>query len=330
MIALNNRIALLDKLGKYISTNDNEWKAVKDNAWNKNAFFTPENIELAAKNIANNYLNRDLLENWIKNYKTTESPKTVGVVMAGNIPMVGFHDILCVFMSGHKAMIKISSKDDVLIPHLMDKLIEWNENVRDHIIIAENLKNCDAYIATGSNNTSRYFERYFSKNPNIIRKNRTSVAILDGNETENEIQRLGDDIFRYFGLGCRNISKLYVPMEYDIKLILKELENRKDIIHHSKYKNNYDYYLSIYMLNKVDFYTNGSLILLESKDHFSPISVVNYEYYSDKDNLLESLQNDDNVQCIVGKDNISYGDTQSPQLNDYADGADIMMFLNEL
>lgn len=330
MISLNSRIDLLDKLGKYLLSDDEQWITAKKRATDANGFFTKESIEMATENIAKKFLNKDLLNEWISKYDTTDRPKTIGVVMAGNIPMVGFHDMLCVFVSGHKAMLKLSSKDEVLITHIVQKMIEWNEEVVEHIIIADRLNNCDAYIATGSNNTSRYFEQYFKGHPNIIRKNRTSVAVLSGNETAEDIEKLGDDIFSYFGLGCRNISKLYLPRDYDITIIMKQLESREAIINFSKYKNNYDYYLSIYLLNKVKFYTNGSLILLENKEYFSPISVINYEFYEDKQALINTLQNDDNIQCIIDNDNLSFGEAQSPSLYEYADGVDTMMFLSEL
>ncbi len=330
MISLNSRIDLLDKLGKYLLSDDEQWITAKKRATDANGFFTKESIEMATENIAQKFLNKNLLNEWISKYDTTDKAKTIGVVMAGNIPMVGFHDMLCVFVSGHKAMLKLSSKDEVLITHIVQKMIEWNEEVVKHIIIADRLNNCDAYIATGSNNTSRYFEQYFKGHPNIIRKNRTSVAVLSGNETAEDIEKLGDDIFSYFGLGCRNISKLYLPRNYDITFIMKELESREAIINFSKYKNNYDYYLSIYLLNKVKFYTNGSLILLENKEYFSPISVINYEFYEDKQTLINTLQNDDNIQCIIDNDNLSFGEAQSPSLYEYADGVDTMMFLSEL
>lgn len=330
MTSINERIDLLDKLGNYIISDDEQWENAKIMAANMNAWFTPESIEMSINNVADNYLQKEKLANWIKSYNLPTNTKKVGIVMAGNIPLVGFHDFLCSFISGHYTKIKLSSKDNVLLKHIIEKLISWNSSVSELVEIADNLKGCDAYIATGSNNTSRYFEAYFSKYPNIIRKNRTSVAILDGAETQEEIKALGKDIYSYFGLGCRNISKIYMPENYSVEQFLNNLDIYKDIIHHNKYKNNYDYYLAIYLLNKVPYLTNDFTLAIENKDLFSPISTLHYEYYSDKNDVLENLQKNDNVQCIVGEGHIAFGNAQLPSLDDYADGVDTMQFLSGL
>lgn len=330
MSSVNDRIELLDKLGAYMSSDDETWATVKQQATGANTWFTQESIDIAVQNITDKFLKKDLLENWLSDYILPTEPKTVGIVMAGNIPMVGFHDLLCGFVSGHNINIKLSSKDTVLMKHIVEKLYEWAPAVKDSIKISDNLKNCDGYIATGSNNTSRYFEQYFSKYPNIIRRNRTSVALMTGEETENELDGLGRDIFTYFGLGCRNVTKVYVPKGYDMTRIIKHLEKYKDVIEHHRYRNNYDYYLSIYLLNKVDFKTNDSLLFIENKEPFSPISVLHYEYYDTYEDVKILLQSDDNIQCVVGYDFVPFGASQTPTLNDYADNVDTMMFLSGL
>ncbi|MEI9909839.1 MAG: hypothetical protein WDO71_09315 [Bacteroidota bacterium] len=204
--------------------------------------------------------------------------KTSGIVMAGNIPLVGFHDLLCVFIAGHKAIIKPSSKDDTLIRHLAAKLIEWEIEVSELIQFAEMLKNCEAYIATGSNNSAGYFEYYFKKYPHIIRRNRTSVAILTGHETHDELAKLADDVYCYFGLGCRNVTKIHVPKEYDFIPLLTAFKKYDYLAEHHKYKNNYDYNLAIHLLNKKMYMSNPSLLLIEEASPFSPISQLNYEF----------------------------------------------------
>lgn len=330
MIAVNKRIELLNRLGDYMMSDDEQWATAKVFAENTNGWFTEESIELAIKSIVDNFLQKDLLENWVKKYNLPTSPKNVGMVMAGNIPLVGFHDFLCGFISGHKLSIKLSSKDAVLLKHIIEKLQEWAPELIEEINILEQLKGCDAYIATGSNNSSRYFEQYFSKYPNIIRKNRTSVAVLDGAETDEDIKALGFDIFSFFGLGCRNVTKVYLPEGYDPNILLDKLGIYKDIAHHHKYKNNYDYYLAIYLLNKVPYITNDSLLMVENSEPYSHIAVLHYEFYKDKQQVIENLQKNDNIQCVVGDGQIPFGKAQSPKLDDYADGVDTMVFLSEL
>jgi Acyl-CoA reductase (LuxC). len=209
---LQMRIDLATQLGEYILSGAPEWQDAKHKASLTNPWFTSEFIDLAAGNISSNFLDKGKLQNWVSSYnlKSVE-PKKIGIVMAGNIPLVGFHDFLSVFISGHKAIMKTSSKDEILIKHLGDKIIEWNKSLNEFIVFQEMLKNCDVYIATGSNNSARYFEYYFKKYPHIIRRNRTSVAVLDGNETITELEKLADDVHLYFGMGCRNVTKIYVP-----------------------------------------------------------------------------------------------------------------------
>lgn len=321
------RIALLVKLGQYINANNEEWQEIKLRAAGANSWFTAEHIDMAAEAIADQYLEQDKLEKWIASYKLPVEPKRIGIVMAGNIPMVGFHDMLCGFISGHNMVIKLSSKDTVLMKHLITKLTEWDPNTAAQFEVAEVLKGCDAYIATGSNNSARYFEQYFAKYPHIIRRNRTSVAVLDGTETEEELQLLGRDIFSFFGLGCRNITQVCIPGGYDIPKLLDAFNSYNDVITHHKYKHNYDYYLAIYLLNRVPYLASDSLLMVENEIPFSAVSVLHYRFYDDKAALLKELSGSADVQCITGHGLVPFGSTQKPALSDYADGIDTMQFM---
>ncbi len=329
---LQHRIELMNKLGNYLQTNDPEWEEVKLQAYQKNPWFTPDFIDIAVKNIVDNFLQKDLLEQWVKHYHLDDNivQKNIGIVMAGNIPLVGFHDFLCVFISGHRQTIKLSSKDDVLLKFLVKKIYNMDIEIQNLVSFAELLKGCDAYIATGSNNTARYFDQYFAKYPSIIRRNKTSVAVLSGNESTAALKNLSDDIHLYFGLGCRNVTKLFVPKEYDFVPLLQSFEQYKYFRDQNKYTNNYDYQLSIMLLNKVYYMTNGSTLLIENPAAFSPIGVVNYEYYEDEKKLDELIKNQDDVQCVTGKGFIDFGKAQSPDLFSYADGVDTMQFLLSL
>jgi hypothetical protein len=330
---LPERKDLLVRLGNYIQNNEESWQQAKHKAYLENRWFIPEFIELSVNNIAQNFLQLNQLEQLISRYQVPEenpSPKKVGIVMAGNIPLVSFHDLLCVFLTGNHAMIKPSSKDEVLIKHLVEKLMEWNQEIDQYITINSMIKNCDAYIATGSNNSSRYFEYYFAKYPSIIRKNRTSVAILTGDESSEELEKLSDDVYQYFGLGCRNVTKIFVPKNYDFVPLLNAFKKYDHLVDHHKYKNNYDYNLAIHILNNQYYMTNGSIILVENKSPFSPISQLHYEYYSKENEVREKLKNDQSIQCVVSKKDIDFGCAQCPDVCDYADGIDTMEFLMRL
>jgi hypothetical protein len=330
---LLRRKELLVGLGNYIQAKDDDWQQAKHKAYLENQWFIPEFIELSVNNIAQNFLQPQQIDVLIKQYQMPEEnlhPRKVGIVMAGNIPLVGFHDLLCVFLSGHYAMVKPSSKDEVLIKHLVKKLTEWDQQVEQFINLSVMIKNCDAYIATGSNNSSRYFDYYFSKYPSIIRKNRTSIAVLTGKETAGELEKLADDVYQYFGLGCRNVTKIFVPKNYDFVPLLDAFKKFDHLVDHHKYKNNYDYNLAIHILNNQYYMTNGSIILVENESPFSPISQLHYEYYSNEDDVREKLKNDQNIQCIVSKNDIDFGGAQRPDVCDYADGVDTMEFLQHL
>jgi hypothetical protein len=330
---LQYRIDLLVRLGEYMLSDEQPWQEAKEKAGQENGWFIPEFIDLATQNIAKSFLDEEILKAWSYSYQLQTlnlKPQTIGIVAAGNIPLVGFHDLLCVFISGHKAMIKLSSKDKTLIKHLAEKLGELSPGINNHIQFSEMLKGCDAYIATGSNNSSRYFDHYFGKYPHIIRRNRTSVAILTGEESNEELEKLADDVYLYFGLGCRNVTKIYVPKEYDFIPLLEAFKKYNWLADHYKYKNNYDYNLALHLLNKKYYMTNSSILLIEDPALFSPISQLNYEFYTDKDKMREDLGGNGDLQCIVGKGFTPFGMSQSPAINDYADRVDTLQFLCDL
>lgn len=341
MIDLQSRILLMTKLGQYLSSNDENLIETIDSAHRANGWFTPEFVKLSLDNIAQYFLKEEALKHWVAQYPRIASdqvsPKVVGMVMAGNIPLVGFHDFLCGFISGHRLRIKLSSKDTVLWQHIFSKLQEWNTQFGQQVETAEMLKGCDAYIATGSNNSARYFEFYFQKYPHIIRKNRSSVAILDGTESAEDLEHLSDDVCQYFGLGCRNVTQIYVPKDYSFEALLAAFNKYISHIDHNKFKNNYDYQLALYLLNKQYYMSNGHILLVESDSVYAPISVVHYQYYEDREQLIQTLSAKDEVQCIsvsgakaTGPALVSFGANQRPGLTDYADGVDTMAFLADL
>ena len=330
---LQERITLINQLGQYMLGNEENWLTIQDRAYRENQWFIPDFIHQSVQNIANHFLQNDLLADWAAGYRVPDSPlhpKKVGLVMAGNIPLVGFHDFLCVFISGHSVLVKTSSKDELLIKHLIQKLTEWDARVQDKIAFAERLNGCDAYIATGSNNSGRYFDYYFGKYPHIIRRNRTSVAVLDGKENPEELEALASDIQLYFGLGCRNITQLYVPEGYDFIPLLDVLKSYDYFMDYHKYKHNFDYHLALLIMGNKYYMTNESIILTENISAFSPVSQVHYQFYKDKASVLESLRGNSDIQCIVSRENTPFGTAQSPSLTDYADGVDTMEFLRNL
>lgn len=313
-----------------MSGNEEAWELAQQKANRENNWFTPAFIHLSVKNIAEEFLQSEKLEQLAGQYAIgmeNPQPKKIGIVMAGNIPLVGFHDLICVFLSGHYAMVKPSSKDEVLISHLVSKLHEWDSDSIPYITLSPMIRNCDAYIATGSNNSSRYFEYYFQKYPSIIRRNRTSVALLDGTESTGELEALADDVYQFFGLGCRNVTKLYVPEGYAFIPLLDAFRKYDELIHHHKYKNNYDYNLAVHILNNQYYMTNGSMILVENPSLFSPIAQLHYQFYASLETVEKELAGNENIQLIVGHGHMPFGQAQCPGLLDYADGVDTMHFL---
>ncbi len=356
-MTVNQRIDAFCALGGFLKQFSKENNALKQDSLNDffysdfknlitqlpqyNPWFTENNVRLAITAIAD-CLNKSQLATFVNTYEQNitqdDHPQRVAVIMAGNIPLVGFHDFLCVLLSGNIFMGKLSSDDKYLLPFLSKILNHINPEFNSYIEFTEGqLKNMDAVIATGSNNTSRYFDYYFSKYPSIIRKNRNSVAVLTGNETTEELKNLGQDIFQYFGLGCRNVSKIFIPRGFKFDLFFESIIDFQDIINNNKYCNNYDYNRTIYLMsNEPGLLDNNFLILKESSAYASPIGVLFYEFYDDLASLNKKLVLDNGaMQCIVSssseiQNSVKFGQTQCPSLEDYADGIDTMQFLTSL
>jgi hypothetical protein len=330
---LDQRIDLLAQLGEYCQSDDQAWLAAKHRAQAANGWFTSEFIELAIRGIAGEFLQKEKLKRWTAAYRLPDKPAaplTVGLVMAGNIPLVGFHDFLSIFISGHRQLIRPSGRDELLIRHLVEHLITASPETAEMIGFAERLNGCYAYIATGSNNSGRYFDYYFGKYPHLIRRNRTSVAVLTGRETAQELEGLADDVYQYFGLGCRSVTQLYVPENYDFLPLLEAFRKYDYLADLARYKHNYDYQLTLLILNKKYYLSNESLLLTENDSPFSPISVLHYVYYRPGDTPSVLAGHHPDIQCIVGHGHSPFGQAQRPGLTDYADGADTLQFLQDL
>ena len=305
-----------------------------DRAQHENGWFTKDSV-IAAFSAWSNSLSSEKIDKWLNDYNFgTDNPKKVGVIMAGNIPMVGLHDSLCVLLSGHFLKAKLSSKDKSLMLLVLNAIKQIDIEWANQIEIAENLKDIDILIATGSDNSSRYFDYYFKDKKRLIRSNRTSVAILDGKESKQDYENLAHDIFTHFGLGCRNVTKIYVPVGFDLDLVFGGLFQYKEIGNNNKYANNYDYNKAIYMLNKIELIENGFILFKEDTGLHSPVGVLFYEYYDSLSNIKATLKNHkDSIQCKVTaldfENKIPFGKAQSPELWDYADGVDTLKFLME-
>ena len=332
---LADRIQSLANWGKVLrSIPMEELKTVLERAQNKNGWFTSDSCSFSLNEIKN-WLNEDALKNWIETYSinVNQGSKNIGLVMAGNIPLVGFHDLLCVLISGHYARIKLSSQDDELLPFLISLLIKNDSRWKDLIQFTERLNNVDAVIATGSDNSARYFEHYFKSIPKIIRKNRTSVGVIIGEEDSKEYQQLARDIFTYFGMGCRNVSKLYIPHDFDLNSLASPFQSFQTLLDHNKYVNNYDYQKTIRIISSKPFHDLAFLLMEESEDLVSPIAVMYYQYYSDIKELGQLLRNHaDKIQCVVSaqawlQGSIPFGRAQHPTLQNYADNIDTLKFL---
>ncbi len=334
------RIKALNKLGTLIDKDNGLLAAAVTKACFENPWFTPEDYWYALIQIRENYLKGDLLFEFAMSHKLFREnpiPKAVGLVMAGNIPCVGFHDILCTFLCGHHSLVKLSQKDEVVLPMLYKMWQELIPEIQGMISFVEKLKNFDAVIATGSNNTARYFEYYFKKYPHIIRKNRNGVGVLTGKESEDDLKNLAEDTLRYFGMGCRNLSKIYVPSKYQFNDLLDAMKTKEHVIEHDKYKHNYDYNLAILQINQEQYMTNGSIILLKKQQIPSRISTLHFQPYDSLVTLTGELeQHQDQIQCVVCSESLKQtvsllpGTAQIPQLNDFADGVNTMEFLIHL
>ncbi|KMQ61421.1 acyl-CoA reductase [Chryseobacterium angstadtii] len=337
-----NQVLGLIKLSAYIeeflakdqaeyNDGDIEFELLLKRSEIENPWFTIDNQKFALKEWTG-LLTEENINNWIRKYSVSKLSKKVGLILAGNIPLVGFHDVISVVLSGHIPMIKLSSKDKQMIPFLLKKWNEFSDNTVQFELV-EKLENFDAVIATGSNNTARYLEYYFKDHLNIIRKNRTSVAVLKGDETPEELALLAEDIFRYFGLGCRNVTRVFIPKDFVIDRLFESFLAFKEIINHHKYANNYDYNRAVYLLNQDQFWDNNFVMLKEDDKLFSPLSVINFSRYSSMEEVKSFItENEENIQCIVAKDelgldSIAFGEAQHPALDTYADNVDTMKFL---
>ncbi len=338
---LEQRISAFVDLGSHLLSKNDELDKIIELSTQTNAWFTKENIKKSLQALAQN-LKRESLETWTAPYQqhlnTYTSSKTVAMIPAGNIPLVGFHDFLAALICGHKVLIKLSSNDKYLLPYLSQYLTKIEPGFTSYISYTETkLENFDAIIATGSNNSALYFDYYFKNHPHIIRRNRTSVAVLSGNETMDELQSLADDLFQYFGLGCRNVSKLFVPDNYAFDNLLKASEKYFPLANHHKFKNNYDYRKAILQMNLIPFIDMGFCIFKEDASLHSPIAVVHYEHYTDLQDVEFGLKNHTTeLQCIVSQNgylqenSVVFGKAQKPELWDYADQIDTMDFLLKL
>jgi len=324
---LNSFFLLKDRL---LDLNNEALIQAKASAYNQNSWFLPDFIEKSISQIARQFLTKEALMEWTAAYPQIADKMThkkVGIVMAGNIPLVGFHDLLSTLVAGHTAVVKLSSKDTVGMEFIIDTLIEIEPQWKEHIIVQSHLKDCDAYIATGSNNTSKYFEQYFGKYPHIIRSNKTSIAILDGGESTADLDLLADDMMLYFGRGCRNVTQVWVPEGYDFIPLLNALKKYNYIIDEHKYRHNYDYQLALLMMTRQFYMDTNAILLSENPSPFAAIAQIHYQFYTPSQ---PPIVNPAEIQCIVGKGGLSFGSLQKPSLQQYADGVDTLAFLTSL
>ena len=331
---IERRITAFAALGDFVLKNPVSLQEIVNKTFIYNTWFTIDNINQALQNIAIEFLNKEKLENWISGYGskiTTHDTKTIAIVAAGNIPMVAFHDILCVLISGNKLQLKLSEKDQYLLPFLLEQLINIEPDFNELISIQFKLEKFDAIIATGSNNTAKHFAYYFGKYKNIIRRNRNSVAILTGEETKEDIENLGHDIFDYFGLGCRNVSKIFVPEKFDLYSLKDGLTKHIGVNQHNQYMNNLDYQRTLYLMNQTPLIDIDFINIVENNSLHSPISCLHVERYKRLEDVKKNIaEQTENIQCVVGKDYLEFGKSQQPGLSDYADNVDTMEFILNL
>lgn len=337
---MEQKLAALDQLRERLLNEYGDLAQIIVKAGQINPWFTPRQVRLAMSNICSSMLEPSRLQQWITSYALPVSKpdrKKVGLVMAGNIPLVGFHDFLCVWLSGHQSLIKLSEKDALLLTWILTQLNGINPAFEGDWEIVDRLTGFDAVIATGSNNSARYFDAYFGAYPHIIRKNRNAVAVLNGTESSDQLALLAQDILTYFGLGCRNVSKLIVPAGYDFHPLLDIIDQYPELQEHNRYRNNVDYQYTLAIMNQEPHHTHGHLLIRPSASLLSPMATVNYEEYQDENQINGILDRDrDNIQCIVsdhqlpGIETTPFGNSQCPRLEDYADGVDVMAFLVQL
>ena len=345
MSDFKERLIAFSELGTLFKENVDKKENKKFPEWNTvlektlieshsyNSWFTIDNLKLSLKNWSNS-LQENIISDWLSKYNIEDkSSKKIAIIMAGNIPAVGFHDLLCSLLLNFDCIVKLSSEDKLLIPFIVKFLESRNEKLKNKVTFeSEKLKDFDGVIATGNNNSHRYFDYYFSKYPNLLRKTRHSIAVLDGKESDNDLSDLSNDIFNYFGLGCRSVSKVFIPYGYDLDLLFNAFFRHKEVVNHNKYVNNFDYNKAVYLMSKEKFIENGFIILKEESKLGSPIGCLFYEFYNDKKEITKLINNNsDSIQCVVSNinfnTNIKFGQTQCPNINDYADNNDTIKFL---
>jgi hypothetical protein len=308
-----------------------EWETLNqliDHEQHHNGWFTPDSIKMALLEISP-WLTKECLAKWLEPYTYAKSPQTVALILPGNLPLVGFHDFLCVLCSGQKALVKLSSEDARLLPALAKLLMLFEPKLEQRIeFVKGKLTSFSAVIATGSDNSMHHFKQYFSSCPHLLRGHRTSIAVLDGTETTQELQQLGSDIFQYYGRGCRNVTQLIVPSDYELNRFFEAIIPFAEVVQHKKYGNNYDYNKAIHLMNQVPILDNHFVLLKESTQLFSPLAVLHYWRYKDQNEVITYLKtHEQQIQCVVGHHYTDFGSAQCPQLTDYADGIDTMQFL---
>lgn len=336
-LTLSQRTDVLVRLGEYLThTERAELVTVLEKAMTENPWFTRENILTSWKAISTQFLSREALQRIIVRYRLDDliEPFRVALIPAGNIPLVGWHDVLCCFITGHKAVIKLSEKDTVLMQFMIDRIVEWIPEAAFYFEVTQKLKDYDAAIATGSHTSAQHFKHYFRDVPHVIRGHRNSVAVLSGKETTEELLSLGNDIFSYYGLGCRNVSKIFIPQDYVLSVLIEALHMFEPIIHHNKYRNNYDYNLALMLLNKEKFLQAPFFLLKESDSALSRIATLHYQRYTALDEVVTWIRyHDKNIQCVVsaepvqGIDTVLPGEAQYPSIDTWADGVDVIQFL---
>lgn len=270
------------------------------------------------------------VDKWLKSYPQGKTAKNISVIGAGNIPLVAFHDCISVLASGHNLWLKCSTDDEILLPFIINRLLSFEKSLENSLELkTQGLQKADALIATGSNNSARYFEYYFRHMPMILRKNRSSVAVITDEVSNETLESLADDMFSYFGKGCRSVGKLFVPENFNIQRVFENSVKYSYFKNHNKYVNNFDYHRAIYLMNQDKFLENDFFVIRESDKMHAPVGVCFYERYSDLDKVKEKVNAlSDELQVISGLDeSAAIGCNQMTTLLDYADGVDTMEFL---
>jgi hypothetical protein len=333
-MSFEKKIEILTNLAQTLQSSPEGLEVAIRKAKQQNQWFTADNVKLSVDAIIHHFLAENQLRKWLSNYSFNSTKKTIGIIAAGNIPLVGFHDVLCCFVCNFPIKVKLSSKDTPLMEYMIELLQEADKSWKAEIV--ERLHEFDAVIATGSNNTHRFFEQYFSKVPSLLRKHRNSIAVIDGSETKEELTALADDIFQYFGMGCRNVTKLMLPQGYQPESIYQYFEKYDHLADHKLYKDNFDYNCTLLLMNQTKHLANYFAILKEDESLYSRLATIHYSFYHSEEELKKYLiENNQQIQCIVGHPSphytsVPFGKAQQPELWDYADNVDTLNFLLSL